>query len=201
MDFVKLKIDASIGFRFYPLIEGGYWAKVSPGTSIEDYLIKDLMLDADYVERHIQTIFLNHKPVDAISSMVLSENDKLAFSAAMPGLLGATLRKSGTYSAMRKNISYHGPNGDRKEASSMTGEKIWIFVKFFNLIVREIGGKLLKKGIWVGGKHFRDFLNLHTDVIKPAICEIVIDDHIFSFEKLFEKIDPDKKIQLKVENI
>lgn len=193
-----LNIDTSIVYRFYPLIENGYWTRVISGTTILDFLVKGLALDPDYVENRIQTIFLNHKPVDDIASATLAENDRIAFSAAMPGLLGATLRKAGSYSAMRKNISHHNIQGGVKPTSDTPNSEIWILVKFFNLITKEIGPDLLTGGIWVAGDTLRHHLSLNSIAIKDKIHQIEMNAQPSSFESVLKKIEPHSKVHLKI---
>lgn len=48
-----------------------------------------------YVEERIQTLLLNGLAVDDPDTAVLESGARLALSAAMPGVLGATLRRGG----------------------------------------------------------------------------------------------------------
>ena len=197
--FIKIKKTAA--FRFYPLIERGYFAKVASGTSIENFLIRDLMIEKEYVDKTIQTIFLNHQPVDDISKTFLSENDSIAFSAAMPGLLGATMRKAGAYSVMRDTISHGAKYKKKKCSSENTGIEIWIFVKFFNLVVKDIGESLLKKGIWVEGHSLKEFFSDHMEFILEHILEIKLGNNVLSTLGLPEKIDSSGKVNLIIETV
>ena len=65
-----------------------------------------LGLSPEYVDKRIQTLFLNGKAIDNPDTALLKEDSTLALSAAMPGLLGATLRKGSYYARMRNEISY-----------------------------------------------------------------------------------------------
>ena len=57
----------------------------------------------------IQSIMLDGKPVDDIGSAMIHDGSVLALSAAMPGLVGATLRRGGAYASFRSAITYHEP--------------------------------------------------------------------------------------------
>ncbi len=195
---VQFSIDTAIVPRFYPLIEKGYWTSVREGSTILDFLTEDLSLDSEYVENRIQTIFLNHKPVDDIASAPLYDNDRIAFSAAMPGLLGATMRKAGAYSTMRASISYDEkkPQPAAQPGSLNTG--IWIFVKFFNLIVKEIGTDVLKRGIRITGETLLDFIQSNKTALEEKTHKIRIDNQLSSLEEMLTKLDPSVNVYLTV---
>lgn len=195
---LQFQIDASGISRFYPLIEKGYWTDVIRGTTIFDFLVKDLGLSAEYVETRIQTIFLNHKPIDDIAAVTLSENDRIAFSAAMPGLLGATMRKAGAYSAMRESISQKTDIRDSGQISSGTRTNVRIFVKFFNLIVKDIGADVLKKGICLTGEVLCDHLHSSGMAVSDKISHIKINNQLSSLESVFARINPTSNVCLTV---
>jgi hypothetical protein len=67
----------------------------------------------------------------------------------MPGLLGATMRKGGRYAAFRKDISQR---ADEKGARGTSGR---ITVKMFNMVARELGGRILEKGAEIHGRDFQ----------------------------------------------
>ncbi len=106
----------------------------------------------NYVEERIQTVFLNGRAVDNLNKAIITEDSTLALSAAMPGIAGATMRRSGRYSAMRGQIS-HENNAQR--SGSRTGK---LTLKLFNLIAKELGPDFLCKGIWLKGSYFKDFI-------------------------------------------
>jgi hypothetical protein len=122
------------------------------GVSVRTFLCEDLGLSAHFLETRVQTVFLNGKAVDDLSTAVVKDGSVLALSAAMPGLLGATLRRGSYYAAMRGEISYQA--GDE---AVQHGEGT-IRLKLFNLLVREVGSVLLKKGILVPGTDLQEFL-------------------------------------------
>ncbi|HEX9290245.1 MAG TPA: hypothetical protein VF904_12040, partial [Anaeromyxobacteraceae bacterium] len=67
----------------------------------------------------------------------------LALSAAMPGLVGATLRRSGPYAVMRAAITR---TADRTPQEARGGT-IVIRLKLFNLLLEEMGPVLLERGM------------------------------------------------------
>ncbi|HBN08290.1 MAG TPA: hypothetical protein DD435_06490 [Cyanobacteria bacterium UBA8530] len=114
------------------------------GCSIRSFLCDQLMIEADYVEKRITTVFLDGRVVDSLDEAILRDGSILALSAAMPGLVGATLRRNGFYSAMRASISQDNSLSVQTAVSSSRGI---VLVKLFNLLVAELGPVLLRHAI------------------------------------------------------
>ena len=111
--------------------------------SVLAFLIEDLGLTPEYVRQRITTVFLDGQVVDTLEDALLRQGSRLALSAAMPGLLGATLRRSGPYAAMRAEITRAADH----ELQPSTGGTLIIQVKLFNLLVDELGPRLLARGV------------------------------------------------------
>jgi len=171
LDHVTIRVKPKQITAFYPLLTTGFRMTVRPGLSIQDLLCRQLDLDEDYVEKKIQTVFLDGKAVDDLERTVITDGATLALSAAMPGLVGATFRRGGFYSIMRDQITY-------TAASASTGPKKagQITIKFFNLIAREIGPKVLCRGIEVNGKEFKDLFSNKAG--RP--CEDIAEEVLFN---------------------
>ena len=88
----KLKI-------FHFLLQQGLRMETQGGDSVEDFLVRQLGLNPEVIDEKIQTIFLNGKAVDDLSQAILTDGASLALSGALPGLVGATMRRGGFYSA------------------------------------------------------------------------------------------------------
>jgi hypothetical protein len=139
---------------FSPILQQGFAFSVQAGGTLEDFLCSQLRLDPEFVKGRITTIFLNFKPVDDIKSAAVRSGSTLALSGAMPGLVGATMRRGGFYAAMRGDIS-HGEEGEA--TLSEEGE---IRVKLFNLMMEDLGPVFLLKGIILPISEARSFLAL-----------------------------------------
>jgi hypothetical protein len=137
---------------FCSLLQQGVGVISRMGLSVKAFLCDELGLSPEFLDSRIQTVFLDGKAVDDLESAVIHEGAVLALSAAMPGLLGATLRRGSYYAAMRGEISYRG----QREAVSGRPGVIW--VKLFNLLVCEIGPVLLSRGGRIAGTDLREFL-------------------------------------------
>ena len=137
---------------FFRLLARGVRIDVASGSSVQDVMLYDLGLDEAYVEQRIQTVFLNTKPVDRIDTALVTEGATLALSSAMPGLVGATLRRAGHFSSMRSQISHE------NESVPQTGLKAELTLKLFNLVATEIGPGVLSRGVRAGGIDFQNII-------------------------------------------
>lgn len=131
---------------FSAVLQRGALTPLTRECSIQDYLTEELGLDSAYVRDRIATVFLDGMVVDDLQKAVLRPGSTLTLSAAMPGLVGATLRRGGFYARMRSEISW----ADSRDASrSSAAPSGLVRVKLFNLILREVGPALLGRGIVV----------------------------------------------------
>lgn len=154
---------------FSQLLEQGFFLRAPLGCSVRNFICRHLDLNQRYLEERIQTIFLDHNPVDNIDTAVIRENSILALSAAMPGLAGATLRKGGRFAALRNQISCK--MTDECPAEEMTT----VSVKFFNLVAKEQGPAYLNCGIRIKGSTLKWFLDKYLDRLLPGIQSLQLD--------------------------
>jgi hypothetical protein len=109
------------------------------------------------VQARIQGIFLNGKPADDIETALIRDGARLTLSGAMPGLVGIALRRRGPLAVFRHSIT-HRETGDY----SYTGKGI-IQLKLLNLLMKEMGPELLRKGIYINASELAGYLgNLPT---------------------------------------
>jgi hypothetical protein len=128
--------------RFFLLLQQGVRVRRRVGCSVAAFLREELGAGPATIEK-IQSIMLDGKPVDDIGSALVQDGAVLALSAAMPGLVGATLRRGGAYSSFRSCITYH-----ETGIACAPGEG-WVSVKIFNLLMPELGPGLLRTGVLV----------------------------------------------------
>jgi hypothetical protein len=163
-----MTIDSDNLSIFSQLLMQGFQVRASVGCSVKMFLCRELCLDPDYVDQRIQTIFLNSKAVDNLDKAIVTQGATLALSAAMPGLVGATFRKSGYYSSFRSHVSQQ----NNIKSSRHEGE---VTIKLFNLIARDQGHIFLKRGIRISGKKFREFILQKKDAFRSAFKSISMD--------------------------
>lgn len=136
---------------FLPFLQRGFYIEISTGNLLE-MVCRTCGLDALQVHQRIQTVFLNGKPVDDMARAYVQDNDCLALSAAMPGLVGATMRSGGVLAGFRHSISH------RPEATQANEPGGVLSIKLFNLLIKEIGLRFLKNGILVKGDDLQDLM-------------------------------------------
>jgi len=143
------------------LFQSGVLLKVQVGASIKNLLCEQLSLDKTYVDKRMSTIFLNGQPVDDISKAIIKNNDTLALSSAMPGLIGATLRRGSHLAPLRDTITF-------KEYRNNDGIQTYglIHLKLFNLILQEVGPLLLQRGVMM---EFEDVIDLFDNKMSEKI--------------------------------
>lgn len=116
---------------------------VEVGGTVRSLLCDQLGLDPGYVDTRIQTVFLNGRPVDQLEEATVPDRAAVALSAALPGLLGATLRKSGAYASLRQGIT-HTESGTR--GGPALGS---ITLRVFNVLLPELAPRILQSGVRV----------------------------------------------------
>jgi len=165
---------------FFQLLQKGFIVKAHVGCSIKTLLCEQLDLSPDYLEERIQTIFLDGKPVDDVNIATVKQGSTLALSAALPGLVGAMLRKGGYYAPMRDQISY------REVTTSEPLQEGIIFLKLFNLTLKELGPTFLKRGVWINREDLSDFFKRQPDDFWSAFKAARVDGEKFDLDKLLD---------------
>jgi hypothetical protein len=178
---LDLHVDVSCMPLFSALFEKGVVLSASTGCTLRVFLCGQLGIADDYLDQRVQTLFLDARPVDDVDKAVIRDGATLALSAAMPGLLGATMRKGGRYAAFRKDISQH------NDACGICETPGKVTVKLFNMVARELGPGLLEAGIEVDGRDIQRIVDRYTgepgDIFRKARVdgqEITPDRTLFS---------------------
>jgi hypothetical protein len=166
---------------FSLLLQSGFVVRTGACGSIRAFLERELGLAPSFIEEVIQSIFLDGKPVDDLDSAHVKDGCTLALSAAMPGLVGATMRRGGFYASLRSGISY---SSDDRCHIDCCGD---VTVKLFNLVAAELGADLLERGIEVGSRHLEDFLASRPAEFWADCRSVVVDGRGAGKEELAGK--------------
>lgn len=145
---MALSADGMSSFLF-PMLQHGITIRTEVGCSLATFLSASLNVTTGYIDRRIQTVLLDGEAVDHLGSAIIEDGATIALSSAMPGLAGAALRRGGHLAALRKEITHRG----RRE-NSLPHPGI-LTVKFFNVLIKELGLPLLENGIRVSGSYLR----------------------------------------------
>ena len=189
---LSLTLEKTLIQIFYQLLSKGFIIYTQTGCTVKELLCGQLGIKDDYLEERIQTIFLDHKTVDDVDSSVIGTESILSLSAAMPGLLGATLRKGGWSAPMRRQISH---DTDIAPDTSKKGE---VTIKLFNLITRELGPLFLDQGVCVKGEDFFDIVARNENVFMAGCTKAGMDGNDMVPEKLMQVEWKDKQVLLQI---
>jgi len=149
---LRLHFQKDLIAVFFPLLQQGFFVEITAGN-IQDMLCRVCEMSPEDLHNLIQTLFLNGKPVDDMKKVFVQDGDCLALSAAMPGLVGATMRSGGVLAGFRHAISHRST-----QARSDPGGGL-LTIKLFNLLIKEIGPRFLRRGILVASSDLRDLLS------------------------------------------
>jgi hypothetical protein len=145
METLALRIAADQLPAFFPLLQKGVNVPATVGCSLRCLLCEQFGIPGDYVTDRITTLFLDNSPVDDLDRTIIQTGSRITLSAAMPGLVGATMRRGGFYAALRLGISHVAESG----AASVQGGTVRL--KLFNLLLAELGPLLLARGLILEG--------------------------------------------------
>lgn len=167
MHMLQLPPDAVQGLA--PLFQQGIRVEIETGCTVKALLTDQWGLPQDYVMGRISTLFLNGKPVDDMEEAIVRDGAVLALSSAMPGLVGAVMRRGGFYASLRGGITY------QETALDASIRRGTITVKLFNLLIRELGPAFLARGFRVRRRDLPDGVSPLADgAVAPGEDVLVI---------------------------
>jgi hypothetical protein len=177
---ISLTIKSSLITAFSQLLQSGFWVKGIVECSVKSFLCEYIGLAPEYLEKRIQTIFLDGQPVDNVETATLRDGATLSLSAAMPGLAGAILRRGGYYAPMRDQISF------KEKMMSASLQPCKFFVKLFNLPLQEVGPLFLERGAWIDGNTLNNILTTRSDDFRKGCRVDLADGRQFDPDQLLE---------------
>lgn len=149
---------------FSPLLQSGFCIKAKIGSSIKNLLCDQFAVEVDYLMGRINTIFLDGKPVDDVETASVKDGSTLALAAAMPGLVGATMRRGGYYAAFRSAITHQ-----EQKTTVDRNEEGMVKIKLFSQIIRELGPLFLSEGILLRKEDAEYFFKDRFDSLRTFI--------------------------------
>ncbi len=192
---VYLQLESDLLSRFAQVFSKGVGISTRTGCSIKDFICEQLGIQEEYLEGRIQTIFLNGKPVDDVDTSVIADGSMLALSAAMPGLVGAIMRRGGYYAAMRNTITHE------SESSTACAQDGIVTVKLFNLTAKELGPLLLQRGVSLEGSDLKDVLSKFKDDFRRGCKGATLNGEQITIENLIVKLEDKDSIYLQINPI
>jgi hypothetical protein len=149
-----LQLGADQLNTFFPLLQKGVTVPAVVGCTLKSLLCDQFAIPADYVTDRITTIFIDNRPVDDLDRTLVQDGSRITLSAAMPGLVGATMRRGGFYAALRQGISHVMDRG------AVAAESGTVRIKLFNLLLEELGPLVLARGLILEQGELADLLKL-----------------------------------------
>lgn len=148
--------------EFFPIMQRGFLVTAWLPCTVGNLLHEQFGVDREYISDRITTIFLDGKPIDNPDEALVSDQSTIALSAAMPGVVGASLRRGSFYAAMRDAVTY---TETEVPSESLAGV---VRVKIFNLLLSELGPGFLKRGIIMTPPDLSDFILQHPETIRQG---------------------------------
>jgi len=192
---IILELEKDLHSRFAPVFSKGVDVKACLNVSIRELICGQLGIEESYLENRIQTIFLDGKPVDDYNTAIIRDGSLLALSAAMPGLVGAIMRRGGHFAAMRREITHD------DEQSTACDPEGTVKIKLFNLTVREIGPLLLKYGIHLSSGDLQHVLTLFADGFRRGCKNITLNNSSVTLDQLSAMINKSDSVYLQLKEI
>jgi hypothetical protein len=168
--------------KLYFLLQTGVAVRVDLTKSLRDVLCALFRVGPEYVEKKIETVFVNSRPVDDIDRLRLADGDAVALSAAMPGLVGAAMRRGGFYAPLRSTITYAGASPRAADANRT------ITIRLFNTLIGDLGPRLLEKGVFIDCERVERFLSGQDGRFWTLCTRVLLDDAPCSQERLMESL-------------
>jgi len=179
------------------VLQEGVGLKVDPGCTLKQLIRDSCGISSDYIEERVKTAFINQKPVDNFDTAIVHDQDTIGLSGAMPGLVGATLRKNSVLSPFRSSISYLKTSDNACESDKNYGT---VTLKLFNLLIKEIGPTLLKKGVLIQGELLKKILETEGSKKESVIKAVMLNSQKqqWNIGNIFWNINKDKTVLLEV---
>jgi hypothetical protein len=192
---ISLILPSEQRSAFSLLLQKGVWLRAQIGCSVASLLTDQFGIPEDYIVERITTLFLDYKPIDKLETTFVKDRSTLALSSAMPGLVGATLRRGGHLAAMRGDISYQ----SQQQIEDKAGH---IRIKLFNMVMTELGGIFLGYGICLTNAELNILLSEMDDRFWKSIIGSLLDNVQTDPSSLMNKIrlaEPNAEVLLKIE--
>ncbi|MEW5745745.1 MAG: hypothetical protein AB1805_09965 [Nitrospirota bacterium] len=166
---LRLLLRADMLPLFFSLLQQGVMVRVPGGCSVGMFLRDLLCLDERFIRERIATVLLDGRPVDDLDSAILRNESCLALSGALPGLVGAVMRREGLCSPMRSSLTYQ-----ESALPAARGESV-ITLKLFNVLLGAMGPDLLSRGVLVRASRLMALVREHRREIEAGSGELLLD--------------------------
>jgi hypothetical protein len=155
---LEIRVRADSINRYTAILQTGVSVETPGPVSIGVFLHRLPGFTMDYIDKRVQTIFLNGSAIDDLETPLTGAHPVLAISAAMPGLAGAIFRRNSMHAALRSE-------SDHPTMSSAQSETVTVTLKLFNMIATEKGAGILARGVGCTRAQLADFFTDHPKLV------------------------------------
>gem|GEM_PF-1330095 len=142
------------------LLQHGILYAVDRPVDIRSFLLSLPGFSAEYIEKTVQTIFINGTAADNLDRP-LGCGETLALSAAMPGLAGAIFRRHGRHSSLRSQTAIKEQPGNHGAG--------YITLKLFNSVAIDRVFDLMSQGILIHSQAYYDYAVRQEKIFQPPV--------------------------------
>jgi len=156
-----------------PILQKGFFVRVLTGLSVRGLFEVQFKLSQNFVDLEISTVFLNWKAVDNIDRAIVTDGCELALSGAMPGFVGAAMRRGGYYSSMRSAVSY---NEENVTVENLEGT---VRIKLYNTLIKLLGLDFACRGFFISEQDAAELLGTELGPYIKTVPDMLLPNSIF----------------------
>ncbi|MCF8025324.1 MAG: hypothetical protein K9J79_09810 [Desulfobacteraceae bacterium] len=184
-DEIKITLPESLRPLIRLMLTLGIRFEASAGISVKHFLEKNLPAGKDYIDKNIQTVFMDGQAIDEPERTYIKEPCTIALSAAMPGVFGAAFRKKGAYSGLRGDYK----DIPEKQKADEQSKTVMVTLKCFNQVAQDLGGDLLAGGIRMDIRDFTRFWGQQQRMLEKECLRIIIGGNEVESRQVPELLD------------
>ncbi|MGI9536473.1 MAG: hypothetical protein ACR2PB_05345 [Desulfocapsaceae bacterium] len=186
---LRFSCSESDALRLSTVLQSGFFVTGTEGDSIYEFLMNLPGFTEEYLAKEVQTIFYNGDALDDLESALAGERATVALGSAMPGLVGAIMKKGSICGALRKPRTVLDV--------SQQGKPVEVRVKLFNTVARDMGPGLFTSGIRIDARDLYLFLELRPGLVN-SFLDITIDNNNISSTQLIEELSSAAQLRVEV---
>ena len=167
-----LTVEPRLLPSFFQFLQDGFQIEAQVGCGIREFLRDRCRFSPEFIANRISTVFLDGQPVDDLDGAFVEHGCTLALSGAMPGLVGAVMRKNSPLRSFRSSITHDSNARSRQQQQPQRG---LVRLKLFNSVMSELGPAFLREGILLEPLVVKSYLAQQSEVCRGGVREIVMD--------------------------
>ena len=188
--------------RLAGLLQSGFRLALERPLSVAAFLSDRLGLSPAFVAARIQTVFLDGLAVDDMATALVRPGTRLALSGALPGLVGATMRRGGVLASLRQGVTHapakglapDGPDATGPDAAGLDAEgeghgPFLAEVRLFNQAGPDLAARVLALGARLPARTIREFLAAQPPAFWTGIPWVRLEGRDLDREALLAALD------------